>query len=324
MPPSFDEMKDALDLKSKSGIHRLITALVERGLHPPPAAPRPRHRGHQAAREPGPFERPSSSRRSHAARGFQPSVIEGTGPPPRTCSPPPSHVIDAAPSPCRSWAASPPACRSAPSRTTPTTSPCPPDLLTNGEHFALEVKGDSMIEAGIHDGDTVIIRRCDTAENGDIVVALVEKEEATLKRLRKKGSTDRARGRQPGIQDAHLRARPGRHPGPACRSDAALLSVAHIARIARRGLRLCRVSSPELGAAGGSCLRLKSFRVATADCSPARRLAERIENMRLWQSRVRPSGAATCGWQPDARSPRCADGFNSDMRLRAQFASDAR
>ena len=66
---------------------------------------------------------------------------------------------------------------------------CPPDLLTNGEHFALEVKGDSMIEAGIHDGDTVIIRRCDTAENGDIVVALVEQEEATLKRLRKKGST---------------------------------------------------------------------------------------------------------------------------------------
>ena len=66
---------------------------------------------------------------------------------------------------------------------------CPPDMLSNGEHFALEVKGDSMIEAGIHDGDTVIIRRCDTADNGDIVVALVENEEATLKRLRKKGST---------------------------------------------------------------------------------------------------------------------------------------
>jgi repressor LexA len=66
---------------------------------------------------------------------------------------------------------------------------CPPDLLGSGEHYALEVKGDSMIEAGIHDGDTVIIRRCHTADNGDIVVALVEKEEATLKRLRKKGST---------------------------------------------------------------------------------------------------------------------------------------
>jgi repressor LexA len=65
---------------------------------------------------------------------------------------------------------------------------CPPDLLTNGEHFALEVKGDSMIDAGILDGDIVIIRRCDTAENGDIVVALVEQEEATLKRLRKRGA----------------------------------------------------------------------------------------------------------------------------------------
>lgn len=63
---------------------------------------------------------------------------------------------------------------------------CPPDLLTNGEHFALEVKGNSSIEAGIHDGDTVIIRRCDSAERRDVVVALVEKEEATLKRLRQR------------------------------------------------------------------------------------------------------------------------------------------
>jgi repressor LexA len=65
----------------------------------------------------------------------------------------------------------------------------PPDMLGPGEHFALEVKGDSMIDAGIHEGDIVIIRRCDTAQNGDIIVALVEKEEATLKRLRKKGAS---------------------------------------------------------------------------------------------------------------------------------------
>jgi repressor LexA len=65
---------------------------------------------------------------------------------------------------------------------------CPPDLLGSGEHFALEVKGDSMIDAGIHEGDIVIIRRQNTADNGDIVVALVEKEEATLKRLRKRGA----------------------------------------------------------------------------------------------------------------------------------------
>ena len=66
---------------------------------------------------------------------------------------------------------------------------CPPDMIGAGEHFALEVVGDSMIEAGIYDGDTVIIRRAHTASNGDIVVALVEKEEATLKRLRKKGAS---------------------------------------------------------------------------------------------------------------------------------------
>jgi repressor LexA len=67
--------------------------------------------------------------------------------------------------------------------------PVPPDLIGSGEHFALEVKGDSMIEAGINEGDIIIVRRCETAENGDIVVALVDKEEATLKRLRKKGAS---------------------------------------------------------------------------------------------------------------------------------------
>ena len=67
--------------------------------------------------------------------------------------------------------------------------PVPPELASGGEHFALEVKGDSMIDAGINEGDIIICKRCDTAENGDIVVALVEKEEATLKRLRKKGAS---------------------------------------------------------------------------------------------------------------------------------------
>ncbi len=74
---------------------------------------------------------------------------------------------------------------------------CPPDLLTNGEHFALEVKGDSMIEAGIHDGDTVIIRRYDTAENGDIIVALVEQEEATLEAPAQEGLDHRPRSGEP-------------------------------------------------------------------------------------------------------------------------------
>jgi repressor LexA len=183
VPPSFDEMKDALDLKSKSGIHRLITALVERGF-----IRRLPHRARaiEVIKLP---ENQAPAAGEVRPRGFQPSVIEGSGPPKSNFSAPPSHIIDArtvsVPVMGRIAAGTP---ISAIQNHTHDIA-CPPDLLTNGEHFALEVKGDSMIEAGIHDGDTVIIRRCDSAENGDIVVALVEKEEATLKRLRKKGST---------------------------------------------------------------------------------------------------------------------------------------
>ena len=186
VPPSFDEMKDALDLKSKSGIHRLITALVERGF-----IRRLPHRARaiEVIKLPENQAAISSTGELRSRGGFQPSVIEGSGPPKQNLSPPPSYVIDArtvsVPVMGRIAAGTP---ISAIQNHTHDIA-CPPDLLTNGEHFALEVKGDSMIEAGIHDGDTVIIRRCDSAENGDIVVALVEKEEATLKRLRKKGST---------------------------------------------------------------------------------------------------------------------------------------
>ena len=188
VPPSFDEMKDALDLKSKSGIHRLITALVERGF-----IRRLPHRARaieviKLPENSAPMSAPAIAE-MRTRGGFQPSVIEGSGPPRTNVSLPPSHIIDARtvsiPVMGRIAAGTP---ISAIQNHTHDIA-CPPDLLTNGEHFALEVKGDSMIEAGIHDGDTVIIRRCDNAENGDIVVALVEKEEATLKRLRKKGST---------------------------------------------------------------------------------------------------------------------------------------
>ena len=191
VPPSFDEMKDALDLRSKSGIHRLITALVERGF-----IRRLPHRARaieviKLPENQGLMSGASNSAVASASpqRGFQPSVIEGSGPPRVNLSPPPSHIIDARtvsiPVMGRIAAGTP---ISAIQNHTHDIA-VPPDILTNGEHFALEVKGDSMIEAGIHDGDTVIIRRCNTAENGDIIVALVESEEATLKRLRKKGST---------------------------------------------------------------------------------------------------------------------------------------
>ena len=183
VPPSFDEMKDALDLKSKSGIHRLIMALVERGFI---------RRLPNRARAIEVIKLPETSSVALSApkrTGFQPSVIEGSKPKPPEYQTPPSVNIDSrtvsVPVMGRIAAGTP---ISALQNHTHDIA-CPPDLLGNGEHFALEVRGDSMIEAGIHDGDTVIIRRCDQAENGDIVVALVEKEEATLKRLRKKGST---------------------------------------------------------------------------------------------------------------------------------------
>jgi len=178
VPPSFDEMKDALDLKSKSGIHRLITALVERGF-----IRRLPHRARaiEVIRLPENQATPAAARRSGL------SVIEGSRN--RDLSPPPSTVIDSrtvsVPVMGRIAAGTPISAIQNHSH----DIACPPDLLTNGEHFALEVKGDSMIEAGILDGDIVVIRRCDTAENGDIVVALVDSEEATLKRLRKKGTT---------------------------------------------------------------------------------------------------------------------------------------
>jgi repressor LexA len=185
VPPSFDEMRDALDLKSKSGIHRLITALVERGF-----IRRLPHRARaiEVIKLPENSVPGSALAADPPRRGFQPSVIEGAKRAPAPALPP-AHVVDAhtvsIPMMGRIAAGVPISAIQNHS----TDVSCPPDMLGSGEHYALEVKGDSMIEAGIHDGDTVIIRRCQSADNGDIVVALVEKEEATLKRLRKKGST---------------------------------------------------------------------------------------------------------------------------------------
>jgi repressor LexA len=182
VPPSFDEMKDALDLKSKSGIHRLITALEERGF-----IRRLPHR----ARALEVIKLPETADASQAARrpGFTPSVIEGSRARPSQLAVPPSTLVDSrtvsVPVMGRIAAGVPISAIQSYSH----DIACPPDLLTSGEHFALEVRGDSMIDAGILDGDIVIIRRCESAENGDIVVALVEKEEATLKRLRKRGTT---------------------------------------------------------------------------------------------------------------------------------------
>ena len=183
VPPSFDEMKDALDLASKSGIHRLITALEERGFIR--RLPN-RARALEVIKLPEAYAPPPQPR-----RGFSPSVIEGSLGKPQPAKPSLSAVAEASASSVAvpvmgRIAAGVPI--SAIQNTTHEIS-VPMEMLGSGEHYALEVKGDSMIEAGILDGDTVIIRNGSTASPGDIVVALVDDEEATLKRFRRKGAS---------------------------------------------------------------------------------------------------------------------------------------
>jgi repressor LexA len=180
VPPSFDEMKEALGLRSKSGVHRLITALEERGFIR--RLPN-RARALEVVRLPesvAPGLKPAPGR-------FSPSVIEGTlgrRRPSVESEPdeaPPAYV----PVMGRIAAGVPISAI----QTRSHTVSVPPEMLGGGEHYALEVRGDSMIEAGILDGDLVVLRRTDTADSGDIVVALVDEEEATLKRLRKRGAS---------------------------------------------------------------------------------------------------------------------------------------
>jgi len=181
--PSFDEMKDALDLKSKSGIHRLITGLEERGfLRRLPH----RARALEVLRMPETAAVGVTARDPARNKKFAPNVIPGdfrkglTG---RMVTAPkrsvelPLYGKIAAGTPIEAL------------RDTQTIE-VPPGLLGRGEHYALEVEGDSMIEAGIVDGDTVIIEKCENAENGTIIVAFVEEDkEVTLKRLRRRGNS---------------------------------------------------------------------------------------------------------------------------------------
>jgi len=182
IPPSFDEMKDALDLASKSGIHRLITALEERGFI---------RRLSNRARALEVIKLPETMSASIGGpKKFSPSVIQGSlG---RRPEPAPAPVagndagsVVSIPVMGRIAAGVP---IDAIQHQTHMIS-VPPEMLSGGEHYALEVKGDSMIDAGIFDGDTVIIRNASNATPGDIVVALVDDEEATLKRFRRKGAS---------------------------------------------------------------------------------------------------------------------------------------
>lgn len=163
--PSFDEMKDALDLKSKSGIHRLITALVERGY---------------------------LERLPHRARALEVKRL------PENYSPEQNSTYDETPTAANDAFAAP---RAEPiplygkiAAGTPIEAianegnyvEVPTNMIGNGQHYALTVQGDSMIDAGIHENDIVIIERCESVENGQIAVALVDDSEATLKRIQKK------------------------------------------------------------------------------------------------------------------------------------------
>jgi repressor LexA len=174
--PSFDEMKDALDLASKSGIHRLITALEERGF-----LRRLPHR----ARALEVTKLPSQATAAAPAKGrqaFKPQVVEGSAPPSQLTA---ANDVRELPVLGKIAAGTPiSAIQHERDRV-----PVPESMLGAGEHYILEVQGDSMINAGIFDGDHVIIKKGDTANNGEIVVALVMGEEATLKRLRRKGAS---------------------------------------------------------------------------------------------------------------------------------------
>ncbi|MFN4170819.1 MAG: transcriptional repressor LexA [Pseudorhodobacter sp.] len=176
VPPSFDEMKDALDLKSKSGIHRLITALEERGFIRRLAH---RARAIEIVKLPEAMER-----HGFAPGGFTPRVIEGD----RAAQPKGAMVVEAVHAmdlPVMGRIAA-----GVPIEAIQEIShhvAVPGSMLSGkGQHYALEVRGDSMIEAGINDGDIVVIREQSTAENGDIVVALVDDQEATLKRFKRR------------------------------------------------------------------------------------------------------------------------------------------
>ena len=175
--PSLDEMKDALGLKSKSGIHRLITALEERGF-----IRRLPHR----ARALEVLKLPEKAAPNAPESGFSASVIRGNFAA-RTADSSAAAASDSLSLPLYGKIAAGTPIEAL--RDQSNAINVPASLLGRGEYYALEVAGDSMIDAGIFDGDTIVIERSEVAENGAIIVALIDNEEVTLKRLRRKGNS---------------------------------------------------------------------------------------------------------------------------------------
>ena len=179
--PSFEEMKEALKLKSKSGIHRLISALEERGF-----LGRRRHRARALEVLRLPENQVRDPVAEEASPAFSPNVIRGDFTPK---IPGVRAANDAAAIQLPLYGRIAAGLPIEALRDPTTYVDMPMHMLGNGEHYALEVAGDSMVEAGILDGDTVIIRKSDTADTGQIVVALVDDNEVTLKRLRRRGNS---------------------------------------------------------------------------------------------------------------------------------------
>lgn len=190
--PSFEEMKEALDLKSKSGVHRLISALEERGF-----IRRLPNRARALEVVKLPEDAVMGSAKPSAANDAVSAAM-----PAKTSAPAPANDIIDVPLHGRIAAGAPIEAIEGQS-----SMPVPAALLGPGEHYALEVSGDSMIEAGIFDGDFALVKRTDSARDGEIVVALVDNEEATLKYLRRDAGRirlDPANGAyEPQIYDAH-------------------------------------------------------------------------------------------------------------------------
>ena len=182
VPPSFDEMKDALNLKSKSGIHRLVSALEERGfIRRLPNRARAIEIIKTTAIEPS----IKSVNETLPQRQFSPNVIPGNFPQAIRSEDNEDNQIIALPLYGKIAAGDPIEAINDLSQ----NIAVPKSLLGQGDHYALQVEGDSMVEAGIFDGDTAIIKKCENAENGTIVVALVKNEEVTLKKLRKRNNS---------------------------------------------------------------------------------------------------------------------------------------
>lgn len=194
--PSFEEMKEALDLKSKSGVHRLISALEERGF---------------IRRLPNRARALEVLRMPDQGGGAVPAPANDTAAPARTPAPAndvldiPLHGRIAAGTPIEALQGS-------------ETLPVPAALLGPGEHYALEVAGDSMVEVGILDGDYALVRKADSARDGEIVVALINEEEATLKTYRREGQMIR-------LDPANRQYDPQRYPESAVRIQGKLAGL---------------------------------------------------------------------------------------------------